>query len=161
MSRLEIEQSGQVADARLEIDESAAVVIAGQYAGQVGRQGAGAAAAGSAEQGDHLTARLPRRLVLDLHAQQHRLQLGFQVGFIQIMIGAFVQRPQDELGIGGHPDGKDRAAYLRTDFAQQIQGVIGKGRQNDHQHTHADAGQRFLGLIEGNQLGFQTFQAGL
>ena len=159
--RFDIEQGGQVADARLEIDEGAAASLARQHARQVDRQSAGAGAAGGAEHGHHSAGGLPHRVFLDLQTLKHGLQLRFQIRLVEIMIGAFVQRAQNQLGIGSQADRENGAGHLRADFPQYIQSAIGEGRQNDHEHAHLAASQGFLGLLEGNQTRRQAIQAGL
>jgi hypothetical protein len=103
----------------------------------------------------------PTRFLLDLQTQEHRVELRFQVGLIEVVIGAFVQGAQDQFGLRSHSDGKDGTGDLSANFPQQVQGALGERRQDDHQHVHSAARQDLFGVLERNEDRTRTVQAGL
>ncbi len=148
-----VEQGRQIADAGFEIDEGAAAVVAGKDGGEVDGQSARAAAAGGAQDANEPAGRLGDRVLAPVQAGQDGVQLGLQIGFVEIVVGPLVQGPQDEPGVGGLSDGEDGAEHAAADLAEQAESLVGRRREDDGEHVYAAPPQHLLRAVERNQAG--------
>jgi hypothetical protein len=116
-ARVKVQQGGQVARFQLHVEEGGRLVFLGQDCGQVDRDRARTAPAVGSQQRDQPSGldRATRRIV---EPADRRVEFGFHLGRVDIIVGTTAQGPQDQLRIECWPHGKN--------FARGKPGNLGK-----------------------------------
>ena len=152
----EVEQGGKVASLQIQVQEADILVDPGQRDGEIGRQGTGPATAVGPQHGDQ-PSRLDGSGDGGGQACDGGLELDFQVGGVDVVLGAGSKGLKDQLGVGGGPHGQDFAGGHSGQDRQQGQAPLSvAGQGQDNQVDLSFSANSPARIVNGDDVGGRT-----